>query len=61
MDKAKKSFPGFTRTESELKLFELKFISSKAENVLRSLGRVQKSLDAISSLVRRGIRDNWSK
>jgi hypothetical protein len=52
--RARKSFPGLTSTDSELKLFELKFTSSRATKVLRSLGSVQNSFDAISSLYKRG-------
>ncbi len=44
---AAKSLLGFTRTESELKLFELRSISSSVFKNERSVGRVQKSFDAM--------------
>ena len=50
--RAKKSLLGYTRTESELKLFELKLRSSNTLNPLRSLGSVQKSFEAISKIFR---------
>jgi len=40
---------GKTSSESELKLLELRFISSRHLKKLKSLGSVQKSFDAISS------------
>lgn len=46
---ATNKFEGVTSTESELKLFELKLKSSKALKPDRSLGRVQKSFEAISN------------
>lgn len=46
---AANSLLGLTKTESVLKLFELKLISSKVLKKLRSLGRVHKSFDATSS------------
>jgi hypothetical protein len=55
VDKAKNSLLGVTSTESELKLFELRFSSSKALKPERSLGNVQKSFDAISKIFRFGI------
>lgn len=44
---AAKSLLGLTRTESVLKLFELRSISSSTLRNDRSVGRVQKSFDAI--------------
>lgn len=52
VDSARKSLLAVTRTESELKLLELRFNSSSCENPLRSLGRVQKSFEAISKRLR---------
>jgi hypothetical protein len=49
---ARNSLLGYTRTESELKLFELKLRSSKTLKPLRSLGSVQKSFEAISRILR---------
>ena len=59
VERAKNNFPGYTNTESELKLFELRLSSSRFLKPLRSLGKVQKSFDAISSLIRWGINDNY--
>ena len=55
VESAKNNLLGLTRTESELKLLELKLISSRHPKLLKSLGKVQKSLDAISNLSRFGI------
>ena len=44
---AVKSLLGLTRTESVLKLFELKSISSRLFKKERSVGNVQKSFDAM--------------
>jgi hypothetical protein len=49
---ARNSLLGYTRTESELKLLELKLRSSKTLKPLRSLGSVQKSFEAISRILR---------
>jgi hypothetical protein len=47
--KARNKLLGVTKTESVLKLLDDKFNSSSAAKKLRSNGKVQKSLDAISS------------
>ena len=57
-ESARKSLLGVTRTESELKLFELKFSSSRDLKPERSLGKVQKSLEAISKILSCGMKDN---
>lgn len=49
VDIAANSLLGFTSTESELKLLELRFISSSVLKKLKSLGRVHRSLEAISN------------
>ena len=52
---AKKSLLGETRTESELKLLELRFSSSSDLKPDRSLGKVQKSFEATSRIFRLGM------
>ena len=52
--RARKSLLGETRTESELKLLELRFRSSSDLKPERSLGRVQKSLEETSRIFRFG-------
>ena len=54
VERARKSLLAVTRTESELKLLELRFSSSKDLKPERSLGKVQKSLEAISRILRLG-------
>ena len=61
VDNARKSLLAVTRTESELKLFELRLSSSRDLKPERSLGRVQKSLDAISKYLRAGRYESWIK
>jgi len=46
---AAKSLFGLTSTESVLKLFELRLISSRVFKKLKSLGKVHRSLEAISN------------
>lgn len=55
VERARKSLLAVTRTESELKLFELRLSSSSDLKPERSLGRVQKSFEAISRIFRDGI------
>ena len=47
--KARNKLLGVTNTESVLKLFDDRFNSSNTAKKLRSNGKVQKSLEAISS------------
>ena len=54
VENARKSLLAVTRTESELKLFELRLSSSRDLKPERSLGKVQKSFEAISKNLRFG-------
>ena len=53
--RARKSLLGETRTESELKLLELRFRSSSDLKPERSLGKVQKSFEETSRTFRFGM------